>query len=252
MGNRLSKIATRTGDNGTTGLGDGSRVDKDSLRVHAMGDVDELNSHIGLLLCETLPPALREALVTIQHDLFDMGGELCIPGFTMITDSHVERLDALLEKYNADLPPLADFILPAGSRAAAQAHVCRTVCRRAERAIVSLGKADALNDNPRQYMNRLSDLLFVLSRVLNRFGGGSDVLGRRTGSGRPFAVRFGIGCDQQAAADFLHQDRIGGAAPPTQGKRFLARVADDDQFDAERVDQVGDRLHRIAAFDVQG
>ena len=176
MGNRLSKIATRTGDNGTTGLGDGSRVDKDSLRVHAMGDVDELNSHIGLLLCETLPPALREALVTIQHDLFDMGGELCIPGFTMITDSHVERLDALLEKYNADLPPLADFILPAGSRAAAQAHVCRTVCRRAERAIVSLGKADALNDNPRQYMNRLSDLLFVLSRVLNRFGGGSDVL----------------------------------------------------------------------------
>ncbi|MBC7575386.1 MAG: cob(I)yrinic acid a,c-diamide adenosyltransferase [Herminiimonas sp.] len=176
MGNRLSKIVTRTGDNGTTGLGDGSRVDKDSLRVHAMGDVDELNSHIGLLLCETLPPALREVLVTIQHDLFDMGGELCIPGFTMITDSHVERLDALLEKYNADLPPLADFILPAGSRAAAQAHVCRTVCRRAERAIVSLGKADALNDNPRQYMNRLSDLLFVLSRALNRFGGGSDVL----------------------------------------------------------------------------
>ena len=176
MGNRLSKIATRTGDNGTTGLGDGSRVDKDGLRVHAMGDVDELNSHVGLLLCEPLPAALREELVTIQHDLFDMGGELCIPGFTMITESHVLRLDALLEKYNADLPPLADFILPAGSRAAAQAHVCRTVCRRAERAIVSLGKADALNDNPRQYMNRLSDLLFVLSRVLNRFGGGSDVL----------------------------------------------------------------------------
>jgi cob(I)alamin adenosyltransferase len=176
MGNRLSKITTRTGDNGTTGLGDGSRIDKDSLRVHAMGDVDELNSHVGLLLCETLPPALREELVTIQHDLFDMGGELCIPGFTMITDGHILRLDSLLEKYNADLPPLADFILPAGSRAAAQAHVCRTVCRRAERAIVSLGKADTLNDNPRQYMNRLSDLLFVLSRVLNRFGGGSDVL----------------------------------------------------------------------------
>lgn len=176
MGNRLSKITTRTGDNGTTGLGDGSRIDKDALRVHAMGDVDELNSHIGLLLCEPLPEALREELVTIQHDLFDMGGELCIPGFTMITDSHVARLDALLEKYNADLPPLADFILPAGSRAAAQAHVCRTVCRRAERIIVSLGKADTINDNPRQYMNRLSDLLFVLSRVLNRFGGGSDVL----------------------------------------------------------------------------
>ncbi len=176
MGNRLSKIATRTGDNGTTGLGDGSRVDKDGLRVHAMGDVDELNSHVGLLLCEPLPDALREELVTIQHDLFDMGGELCIPGFTMITESHVTRLDALLEKYNADLPPLADFILPAGSRAAAQAHVCRTVCRRAERAIVTLGKLETLNDYPRQYMNRLSDLLFVLSRVLNRHAGGSDVL----------------------------------------------------------------------------
>ena len=176
MGNRLTKIATRTGDNGSTGLGDGSRVDKDSLRVHAMGDVDELNSHVGLLLCEALPDALREELVTIQHDLFDLGGELCIPGFAMITDSHVARLDALLEKYNADLTALADFILPAGSRAAAQAHVCRTVCRRAERAIVSLGKADTLHDNPRRYTNRLSDLLFVLSRVLNRFAGGSDVL----------------------------------------------------------------------------
>ena len=176
MGNRLSKIATRTGDNGTTGLGDGTRTDKDSMRVHAMGDVDELNSHVGLLLCEELPAALREELITIQHDLFDMGGELCIPGYTMITEVHVARLDALLEKYNADLPPLKDFILPAGSRAASQAHVCRTVCRRAERAIVSLGKTDKINDNPRQYMNRLSDLLFVLSRVLNRFAGGSDVL----------------------------------------------------------------------------
>ncbi|MEC5217423.1 cob(I)alamin adenosyltransferase [Actimicrobium sp. GrIS 1.19] len=176
MGNRLSKIATRTGDKGTTGLGDGTRVDKDALRVHAMGDVDELNSHIGLLLCEPLPPDLREELISIQHDLFDMGGELCIPGFTMITVAQVARLDMLLEKYNADLPALKDFILPAGSRAAAQAHVCRTVCRRAERMIVSLGKIDQVNDTPRQYMNRLSDLLFVLSRVLNRFGGGSDVL----------------------------------------------------------------------------
>jgi cob(I)alamin adenosyltransferase len=176
MGNRLSKIATRTGDKGTTGLGDGTRVDKDALRVHAMGDVDELNSHIGLLLCEPLPADLREELISIQHDLFDMGGELCIPGFTMITVAQVARLDMLLEKYNADLPALKDFILPAGSRAAAQAHVCRTVCRRAERMIVSLGKIDQLNDTPRQYMNRLSDLLFVLSRVLNRFGGGSDVL----------------------------------------------------------------------------
>ena len=176
MGNRLSKIATRTGDNGTTGLGDGTRIDKDSLRVHAMGDVDELNSHVGLLLCEELPAALREELISIQHDLFDMGGELCIPGYTIITEAQVARLDALLAKYNADLPPLKDFILPAGSRAASQAHVCRTVCRRAERAIVGLGKADRINDNPRQYMNRLSDLLFVLSRVLNRFAGGSDVL----------------------------------------------------------------------------
>jgi cob(I)alamin adenosyltransferase len=176
MGNRLSKIATRTGDNGTTGLGDGSRTGKDSLRVHAMGDVDELNSHVGLLLCEDLPDALREELVSIQHDLFDMGGELCIPGYTMITEVQVARLDALLAKYNADLPPLKDFILPAGSRAAAQSHVCRTVCRRAERAIVTLGNAEKINDNPRQYMNRLSDLLFVLSRVLNRYAGGSDVL----------------------------------------------------------------------------
>ncbi|MFC3109811.1 cob(I)yrinic acid a,c-diamide adenosyltransferase [Undibacterium arcticum] len=176
MGNRLSKIATRTGDKGTTGLGDGSRTDKDSLRVHAMGDVDELNSQIGLMLCEELPPALREELISIQHDLFDMGGELCIPGYTMITDAQVARLDALLEKYNADLPPLKDFILPAGSRAASQSHVCRTICRRAERAIVSLGKSETINAAPRQYMNRLSDLLFVLSRVLNRFAGGSDVL----------------------------------------------------------------------------
>ena len=176
MGHRLSKIATRTGDNGSTGLGDGSRVGKDALRVHAMGDVDELNSHVGLLLCEPLPEALREELISIQHDLFDLGGELCIPGYRMITDAQVARLDALLEKYNADLPPLQDFILPAGSRAAAQSHICRTVCRRAERAIVALGKSEALNDAPRQYTNRLSDLMFVLSRVLNRFGGGSDVL----------------------------------------------------------------------------
>ncbi|MFZ6674299.1 cob(I)yrinic acid a,c-diamide adenosyltransferase [Undibacterium sp. Rencai35W] len=176
MGNRLSKIATRTGDAGTTGLGDGSRIDKDALRVHAMGDVDELNSQIGVLLCEDLPEKMHHALVSIQHDLFDMGGELCIPGYTMITEAQVERLDALLAHYNADLEPLRDFILPGGSRAAAIAHVCRTVCRRAERAIVSVGKAEQINEHPRQYMNRLSDLLFVLSRVLNRYAGGSDVL----------------------------------------------------------------------------
>jgi cob(I)alamin adenosyltransferase len=179
MGNRLSKIATRTGDKGSTGLGDGSRVDKDSLRVHAMGDVDELNSHIGVLLCEDLPAALHEELRAIQHDLFDLGGELSIPGYTLISDAQVAQLDALLEKYNADLAPLKDFILPGGSRAAAVAHVCRTVCRRAERVIVSLGKADPINEAPRQYMNRLSDLLFVLARVLNRDAGGKDVQWKR-------------------------------------------------------------------------
>ena len=176
MGNRLSKIATRTGDDGSTGLGDGSRTAKDSARVQSLGDVDELNSFVGLLLCEELPEGLREELVSIQHDLFDLGGELCIPGFQLIKDEHVGRLDALLAKYNADLPPLKDFILPAGSRAASLAHVCRTVCRRAERSIVALGRAETINAQPRQYVNRLSDLMFVLSRVLNRFAGGSDVL----------------------------------------------------------------------------
>ena len=176
MGNRLSKIATRTGDKGTTGLGDGSRVDKDSVRVQALGDVDELNSFVGLLLCEDMPADLREELVSIQHDLFDLGGELCIPGYQLIKDSHVLRLDELLEKYNSTLTPLKDFILPAGSRAASIAHLCRTVCRRAERSIVTLGKAETINEHPRQYVNRLSDLMFVLSRVLNRHAGGSDVL----------------------------------------------------------------------------
>jgi len=184
MGNRLSKIATRTGDNGTTGLGDGSRTEKDSARIHTLGEVDELNSFVGLLLCEAMPDELREELVSIQHDLFDLGGELCIPGYTMITDDHVGRLDDLLEKYNSTLPPLKDFILPAGSRAASVAHLCRTVCRRAERSIVSLGRIEKINDHPRQYVNRLSDLMFVLARVLNRFAGGSDVLwqhGRKRG-----------------------------------------------------------------------
>jgi cob(I)alamin adenosyltransferase len=176
MGNRLSKIATRTGDDGSTGLGDGSRTRKDSARIAALGDVDELNSFVGLLLCEDLPDDLREELVTVQHDLFDLGGELCIPGYQMIKVEQVARLDALLEKYNADLPRLKEFILPAGSRAASLAHVCRTVCRRAERSIVTLAKTDAINAEPRQYVNRLSDLMFVLARVLNRHAGGSDVL----------------------------------------------------------------------------
>lgn len=176
MGNRLSKIATRTGDSGTTGLGDGQRVDKDNVRIHAMGDVDELNSQLGVLLCEEMPIVMQEELLAIQQDLFDLGGELCIPGYTLITDRQVAQLDTLLAKYNADLPPLKDFILPGGSRAAALAHVCRTVCRRAERAVVYLGKTEQVSKASLQYLNRLSDLLFVLSRVLNRYAGGMDVL----------------------------------------------------------------------------
>lgn len=176
MGKRLTQIATRTGDDGTTGLGDGSRVRKDDARVAAMGDVDELNSHIGVLLNEPLPADVRDALIAIQHDLFDLGGEICIPGHTVIGDAHLARLDGWLAHHNADLAPLEEFILPGGTRAAALAHVCRTVCRRAERAIVTLGAGQALADAPRRYVNRLSDLLFVLARVLNRAGGGSDVL----------------------------------------------------------------------------
>ena len=175
MANRLTQIATRTGDNGTTGLGDNTRVSKDSLRVHAMGDVDELNSNIGVLLCEDMAADVRVLLVEVQHQLFNLGGELSIPGFELLKPDAVVLLDTALEKYNADLPRLQEFILPAGTRAAALAHVCRTVARRAERAVVALDRAEALNDSPRQYLNRLSDLLFVLSRVLNRMNGGDDV-----------------------------------------------------------------------------
>jgi cob(I)alamin adenosyltransferase len=178
MGHRLTRIATRTGDDGTTGLGDGSRTAKDSLRIAAMGDVDELNSTIGLLLAESLPDDLRVALVDIQHDLFDLGGELCIPGFDNLADSQVARLDELLERSNATLPRLQEFILPGGSRAAAIAHVARTVCRRAERAIVALGRAETVRPQCRQYVNRLSDLLFVLARVLVRHERGAEVLWR--------------------------------------------------------------------------
>jgi cob(I)alamin adenosyltransferase len=179
MGNRLSKIATRTGDDGTTGLGDGTRTGKDSLRIHALGEVDELNSHIGVLLTETLPDGIRTALLEIQHDLFDLGGELCIPGYTLLKTERVAQLDAWLAEHNATLPRLKEFILPGGSRAAAQAHVCRTVCRRAERAVVALERAETVNDSTRQYLNRLSDLMFVLARVLNRADGGTDVLWQR-------------------------------------------------------------------------
>jgi cob(I)alamin adenosyltransferase len=179
MGHRLTKIYTRTGDAGETGLGDGSRVPKDSQRVRALGEVDELNSAIGLLLAEELPVGVRTALAGIQHDLFDLGGEVCIPGHTSMSEHQVSRLEALLDDYNRDLPPLKEFILPGGTRAASLAHLARTVCRRAERALVSLSRAEPIGTTARKYLNRLSDLLFVLGRVLNRAGGGSDVLWQR-------------------------------------------------------------------------
>jgi len=175
MANRLSQIATRTGDDGTTGLGDNRRVSKNSLRVHAMGEVDELNSHIGVLLCEDMPDLVRELLVEVQHQLFNLGGELSIPGFELLKTEALLLLDNALAEHNAALPKLQEFILPAGSRAAALAHICRTVARRAERAVVALGAEEALNPTPRQYLNRLSDLMFVLARVLNRMHGGDDV-----------------------------------------------------------------------------
>ncbi len=175
MGNRLTQIATRTGDDGSTGLGDNTRVSKDSPRPHAMGDVDELNSHLGLLLCEPLPQEVRELLIDVQHQLFNLGGELSIPGFELLKDEAVLQLDEALAHFNAALPRLQEFILPAGTRAAAQAHVCRAVARRAERAVVALGKQESVREAPRHYLNRLSDLLFVLSRVLNRMDGGDDV-----------------------------------------------------------------------------
>ena len=178
MGNRLTQIATRTGDDGSTGLGDNTRVSKASGRPQAMGDVDELNSHIGLLLCEPLPADMRELLIDVQHQLFNLGGELSIPGFALLQESAVLQLDEALQEHNAQLPRLQEFILPAGTRAAAQAHICRTVARRAERAVVALGAQEAVREAPRHYLNRLSDLMFVLSRVLNRMDGGDDVYWR--------------------------------------------------------------------------
>ena len=174
MANRLSVIATRTGDDGTTGLGDGSRAPKDAPRIAAIGDVDELNSVIGVLLAEDLPADISADLLAVQHDLFDMGAELCIPGHTALTDEHIARLDARLAHYNAGLPPLREFILPGGSRGSAQAHVARTVCRRAERAVVALARVDPVRPPVRQYLNRLSDLMFVLARCINQHAGQKD------------------------------------------------------------------------------
>ena len=175
MANRLTKIYTRTGDAGTTGLADGSRVAKDTPRMEAIGTVDELNSALGLLLCEELPAAARACLAGAQHDLFDLGGELSVPGHTIMTAAHSKRLEDALDAFNADLPALKDFILPGGSRAASLAHVARTVCRRAERTLVTLAGSAPLAPPLLQYLNRLSDLLFVLARVLNRHAGGADV-----------------------------------------------------------------------------
>jgi cob(I)alamin adenosyltransferase len=181
MGNRLTQIATRTGDDGTTGLSDGSRVPKDHLRVQAMGDVDELNSNLGVLLAEPLPEDIRNLIVIIQHELFNLGGELSWPGGSLLKDAAVLRLDEALEHYNERLPRLKEFILPAGTRSAAIAHVCRTIARRAERVVITLAASEpeAIRAAPRQYLNRLSDLLFVLARVLNRANldglGGDDV-----------------------------------------------------------------------------
>lgn len=188
MGNRLSKIYTKTGDAGTTGLGNGERVAKDAVRVEAYGCVDELNSSIGLLLaCENLSDEIRDCLTEVQHDLFDLGGELCIPGFELIKPEFTERLEQTLDSLNADLPPLKDFILPAGGEAAARCHLARTICRRAERRVWTLinevkekGEDEkSVNLEGAKYLNRLSDLLFVMARVLARVENGSEVIWKR-------------------------------------------------------------------------
>jgi cob(I)alamin adenosyltransferase len=176
MGNRLSKIYTRTGDKGSTGLGDGSRVDKDDLRVEAYGTVDELNSAVGLVLSSHPLTAVAESLTRIQHELFDLGGELCMPGTTLIPASYVTDLEEDLDGFNADLPPLKDFILPGGSESASRCHLARTICRRAERRVISLSRPENVNAESIRYLNRLSDFLFVVARVLARADGGSEVL----------------------------------------------------------------------------
>jgi len=176
MGNRLSKIYTRTGDDGTTGLGDGSRVRKDSLRIEAIGAVDELNSALGVLAAEPLDADIADLLMDIQHRLFDLGGELSVPGFTLIKAEQVTGLERALDAFNDDLPPLKDFILPGGARPASLCHVARAICRRAERRVVRLAEQESVAQPVPHYLNRLSDLLFVLCRVLNRRGGGQDVL----------------------------------------------------------------------------
>jgi len=180
MGNRLSKIYTRTGDDGTTGLGDGTRVAKNSLRVQAMGDVDELNAVVGLLLTEPVSPNIQACLTEVQHDLFNLGGEICMPDMTLIKLDRIHALETQLDAWNDQLPPLKEFILPGGSRAAAYCHLARTVCRRAERTMHALDAEEKLSVASLQYINRFSDLLFVLCRVLNKEAGIKDVLWNNT------------------------------------------------------------------------
>lgn len=180
MGNRLSKIYTRTGDDGTTGLGDGSRTEKDSLRVSAYGTVDEANSAIGIVLSvDAVPIEIRDCLVAVQHDLFDLGGELCIPGHAAVEQEFIDRLESDLDRFNADLPPLKDFILPGGGPAASACHLARTIVRRAEREVTSLRRQEPVRDEVLRYLNRLSDLLFVSARVLARIESGAEVLWNR-------------------------------------------------------------------------
>ena len=183
MGHRLTKIYTRTGDQGSTGLGNGSRIGKESQRIAALGDVDETNSVIGLLLCEVLPDDVRQLLTGIQHDLFDLGGEISIPGATLLGTAQPARLEAAIDGYNAALAPLKEFILPGGSRAAALTHLARTVCRRAERSVVALAQTESVSTTGREYLNRLSDLLFVLARHLNQASGCGDVLWQKGKNG---------------------------------------------------------------------
>jgi cob(I)alamin adenosyltransferase len=174
MANRLTKIVTRTGDDGTTGLGDGTRVAKDSLRVHVMGEIDELNSAIGVVLAEEIPPTIVKALTAAQNDLFDLGGEVCIPGRSALWDAHIEEIEKCIEQLREPLAPLREFILPGGTRAAAACHLARAICRRAERSLVALGRAEAVSELSVRYMNRLSDLLFIAARSINAAAGAAE------------------------------------------------------------------------------
>ncbi len=176
MGNRLSKIYTRTGDDGTTGLGDGSRIDKDSLRVEAMGDADELNATIGLILTENISEHLKSTFTTVQHDLFNLGGEICMPGYEILTQNSIDALEEAIDAFNNELTPLKEFILPGGTKAAAYCHLARTVCRRAERTLIQLNRTEAITKTSLRYVNRLSDLLFVACRIINQEAGVNDVL----------------------------------------------------------------------------